>query len=325
MSTGYFPLPDLVKLDPDRFKPYFPEWETYIATDQWSAGFNTRKESGMMVEIGQDAAMCASKNIWVDGSLRDGVWFASVFNRIRQEFPQYRIAILHVFASTATIKKRVLSRGKKTGKRSPCGQQIFQKTITITPGSLAHLTLKNKILSMSGRFVPEVEILDSIERVPRSVELLTPECDFVAHIENEHTPRLTMQCNSVEGCQVNTLNDWTEVRERFTTLPVLKKRRCMKKLAQAVKELSVSSKVVVFSKSFCIFCTKLKTRLSGMGISFSEILLDKEEDRERGVAMQLELSRFTNIHTVPQLFVSGVFVRHDKISDADLTAKHQAC
>jgi len=36
----------------------------------------TRRESGYLVEIAQAAAMAQRKHVWVDGSLRDGVWYA---------------------------------------------------------------------------------------------------------------------------------------------------------------------------------------------------------------------------------------------------------
>ena len=45
-----------------------------------------------------------SQNIWVDGSLRNGEWFCSVYDDIRERFPRYRIAIFYVYASEPVAK-----------------------------------------------------------------------------------------------------------------------------------------------------------------------------------------------------------------------------
>jgi len=47
-----------------------------VAHDSFKAGMCTRRESGYLVEIAQAAAMAQRKHVWVDGSLRDGVWYA---------------------------------------------------------------------------------------------------------------------------------------------------------------------------------------------------------------------------------------------------------
>lgn len=69
-EQGYFPLAQVVQLDPDKFKTALPEWEGYVKVDMKTAGLYTQKESGLLVEIGQSFAMQASKNIWIDGSFR---------------------------------------------------------------------------------------------------------------------------------------------------------------------------------------------------------------------------------------------------------------
>ena len=40
--------------------------------------------------------MQSDMNVWVDGSLRDYEWHATVFKKIRRKYPHYKIAILQI-------------------------------------------------------------------------------------------------------------------------------------------------------------------------------------------------------------------------------------
>ena len=85
MSTrGYFPTPAMVKLDPDFFKTQLPEWKGYQEHNPSRAGSLTRRESGMILEIAQEAAMGRGKTVWVDGSFRDSEWYQQVFRQVRR-------------------------------------------------------------------------------------------------------------------------------------------------------------------------------------------------------------------------------------------------
>lgn len=53
-EKGYFPLPDIVTVDPDLFKTAFPEWPGYLQNCAETAGSLTRRESGYLVEIAQE-------------------------------------------------------------------------------------------------------------------------------------------------------------------------------------------------------------------------------------------------------------------------------
>ncbi|KAL5725081.1 Glutaredoxin-C2 [Ranunculus cassubicifolius] len=72
-------------------------------------------------------------------------------------------------------------------------------------------------------------------------------------------------------------------------------------LAKA-KEIIASESVVVFSKSYCPFCVKVKKLLSELGASFKAIELDQESD---GVDIQSALQQLTGQRTVPNVFISG--------------------
>jgi len=86
---------------------------------------------------------------WVDGSLRDGQWYVAVFQKIECSHPLYQRAILHIKADDAIVYARARARAVATG-----------------------------------RHVPDSEIADSLARVPRAVEMLTPYASFVAIIDN---------------------------------------------------------------------------------------------------------------------------------------------
>lgn len=49
-----------------------------------------------MAEILEETALLEGRNILVDGSLRDGAWYAIHVKDLRRRFPQLRVAIIHV-------------------------------------------------------------------------------------------------------------------------------------------------------------------------------------------------------------------------------------
>ena len=73
--------------------------------------------------------------------------------------------------------------------------------------------------------------------------------------------------------------------------------------ARALVTKAVSSHpVVVFSKSYCPFCTKTKSLFSSLRVSAKVFELDNMED---GGAIQAALAEQTGQSTVPSVFVGG--------------------
>lgn len=285
-AKGYFPLPDVVNVDTDRFRCELPEWRGYLEHNAATAGYMTHRESGYMVEISQAAAMDMNKNVWIDGSLRDGQWYCQVFEGIRRTRPHYRIAIFHVLAPWEAVVARASSRARKTG-----------------------------------RLVPEVELRASFEQVPQSVELLAPLADFTANIENaDDVPRL-VSMHILGDPVATTSGDWREVRDRFAVLPVLRKVNAEPEKSRAFLEgLIGAHPVLVFSKSYCSYCKRAKKILNAELLPGSELhsveldtmTLEREPSGElvsvegdAGVAVQLELCRMTGQRLVPQVFLAG--------------------
>lgn len=53
-DNGFFPLDNIVHIDPDHFKSVMPEWGGYTAADTSSAGSQCHQESGYIQELAQE-------------------------------------------------------------------------------------------------------------------------------------------------------------------------------------------------------------------------------------------------------------------------------
>ncbi|KAI3997668.1 hypothetical protein MKX01_040641 [Papaver californicum] len=75
-------------------------------------------------------------------------------------------------------------------------------------------------------------------------------------------------------------------------------------LAKA-KEIVSSTPVVVFSKTYCGFCTSVKKLFTQLGTAFKVIELNQESD---GDDIQAALLEWTGQRTVPNVFIGGQHV-----------------
>ncbi|XP_055828289.1 glutaredoxin [Solanum dulcamara] len=71
------------------------------------------------------------------------------------------------------------------------------------------------------------------------------------------------------------------------------------------QQIVSSNPVVVFSKTYCGYCTRVKQLLSQLGATFKVIELDKESD---GDEVQQALLEWTGQRTVPNVFIGGEHV-----------------
>ncbi|XP_077244184.1 glutaredoxin-like [Tasmannia lanceolata] len=67
------------------------------------------------------------------------------------------------------------------------------------------------------------------------------------------------------------------------------------------KDLVSSTPIVVFSKTYCGYCNRVKQLLSQLGASYKVIELDSESDED---AMQSALVDWTGQRTVPNVFIA---------------------
>ncbi|KAM7471291.1 hypothetical protein LguiA_009474 [Lonicera macranthoides] len=72
-----------------------------------------------------------------------------------------------------------------------------------------------------------------------------------------------------------------------------------------VKDIVNSNPLVVFSKTYCGYCTRVKQLLSQLGATYKAIELDEESD---GSEMQSALAGWTGQSTVPNVFIGGKHV-----------------
>ncbi|KAL7098478.1 hypothetical protein ACP275_09G019900 [Erythranthe tilingii] len=86
-------------------------------------------------------------------------------------------------------------------------------------------------------------------------------------------------------------------------------------LAKA-KQIVSSNPVVVFSKTYCGYCNRVKQLLSQLQATYKVIELDQESD---GDDIQTALLEWTGQRTVPNVFIAG---KHIGGCDA-VVAKHQ--
>ncbi|XP_078431036.1 glutaredoxin-like [Wolffia australiana] len=71
---------------------------------------------------------------------------------------------------------------------------------------------------------------------------------------------------------------------------------------QKAQEIVANEPVVVFSKTYCPYCTRAKKLLTLLGARFKVIELDKEND---GSQVQAALAELTGQRTVPNVFIGG--------------------
>ncbi|GFQ79385.1 glutaredoxin-2, mitochondrial [Trichonephila clavata] len=68
-----------------------------------------------------------------------------------------------------------------------------------------------------------------------------------------------------------------------------------------INDLITKNCVVIFSKTQCIYCRKVKKLLTESSVPFLSIELDKRED---GTNLQNALNEITGARTVPRVFIN---------------------
>eukprot|EP00614_Pseudopedinella_elastica_P032078 CAMPEP_0172634592 /NCGR_PEP_ID=MMETSP1068-20121228/195376_1 /TAXON_ID=35684 /ORGANISM="Pseudopedinella elastica, Strain CCMP716" /LENGTH=416 /DNA_ID=CAMNT_0013446567 /DNA_START=209 /DNA_END=1459 /DNA_ORIENTATION=+ len=187
-EQGHFPLASFVQVDPDMIRYRLPEMAGYLSRNQDEAGSLTHKEAGFIQEILTLEGLKRGKNVIVDGSLRNAEWNKVFFSRIRAEYPEVRLAIIHVVCSAENVLARAARRAEKTG-----------------------------------RVVPPRVLLRALEDVPRAVAELGPLVDYAAEV---NTDRAVPELRQPEGEDWhNFAEQWAQqckVEESFPAISLLK-------------------------------------------------------------------------------------------------------
>ena len=149
-TQGLFPLSAFVRVDMDSLRHLLPELPGYINRNPATAGYMTQKEVGYVAEILTIVALNEGKNVLVDGTLRDAVWYSMYIDSLHVNFPRMKFAIIHVTAKEHTVLQRAEKRAEITG-----------------------------------RVVPKEVILDAMFQIPHSIKVLAPQVNFMATFDNE--------------------------------------------------------------------------------------------------------------------------------------------
>ena len=102
-SKNYFSLNSFVNISPDYIKKFLPEYEYYIKNSNKNIGQLLRQEVGYLCEIIVWELLQTNKCLWYDSSLRHGIFFKNLFNKINILYPNYKIGIINVKANDKTI------------------------------------------------------------------------------------------------------------------------------------------------------------------------------------------------------------------------------
>ncbi|KND04306.1 glutaredoxin [Spizellomyces punctatus DAOM BR117] len=88
-----------------------------------------------------------------------------------------------------------------------------------------------------------------------------------------------------------------------------------------VEDALSENKVVVFSKTYCPYCTKAKRLLDFLNVEYESFELDERLD---GQAIQNYLKEKTRQRTVPNIFINGQHLGgSDKLHEAHASGKLQ--
>jgi len=73
-------------------------------------------------------------------------------------------------------------------------------------------------------------------------------------------------------------------------------------MAEVLKDTIENNKVVIFSKSYCPYCTKVKALFKSLSVPVTVLELDERDD---GAGIQDAILKQFGARTVPQVFVGG--------------------
>ncbi|QDZ24241.1 glutaredoxin [Chloropicon primus] len=76
-------------------------------------------------------------------------------------------------------------------------------------------------------------------------------------------------------------------------------------LVEKIASLNAENGVVIYSKSWCPFCSQAKAIFDGLDTQYFALELDEIEE---GPDVQEALQELTGVRTVPQVFVKGEFI-----------------
>jgi len=135
----------LIVVDVDEIRRRLPEYPSYVENSPDKVGALTRKEAGYIAETLTWAALQHGRTVIFDCSLKDAEWYVQFLQNIKEEYLEstgIQFAMIHVQAPTDVILERSKARSLETG-----------------------------------RVDDEQHVLEALEYVPRSIEVVKPHVD----------------------------------------------------------------------------------------------------------------------------------------------------
>ena len=160
-QQGLFRLDQYIMIDPDMLKQELPEMPGFLQADRATAATKLHRESTQMSDILLEYALQNQRDVLVDGSLRDVDFYTDFFQRIRTEYPSYRLALIHVTADPAVIYRRAADRAIKTGRAVPT--DLLEASIRQVPVSVSRLRhLAHAVHTIANNEGRPLELIESV-------------------------------------------------------------------------------------------------------------------------------------------------------------------
>jgi dephospho-CoA kinase len=126
-------------IDPDFIKNALPETHIH-GSNQIISSCITHKESCTIAEIIENEILKLHRTIIIDGTLKDTKWFEKYIDKIHEEYPSYRFAIIHIDANSEITHQRAKKREIDTGRMVPT--KLIDVALFSVPESVKKLSSK---------------------------------------------------------------------------------------------------------------------------------------------------------------------------------------
>jgi predicted kinase len=187
------PLLSYVPVDRDYIRRRLPEYAFYGQSDgesDFDVNYMTRKEASLISELVLLAALQNGRNVVFDSAMRDTDWFISIIDKLKKTCRQEYLGIM------STLKVGL---------------------IEITAPNEEILKRANISATITGRVIPEYELLSALDTIAESVHKVLPYMDFHCKIRNNKN---SYECDNIdevyEIVSENGEMNWETIHRTFS-------------------------------------------------------------------------------------------------------------
>ncbi|KAL1461291.1 hypothetical protein WDU94_013201 [Cyamophila willieti] len=232
--------------------------------------------------------------------LRNGLCRTLTFSKLNLKYPEIEG---HVFLSRRQQQLFVTSKHRFHEKTMSVPQPGGSEVATFINGEIA----ANKVLIFSKTTCPFCtrikEKFQSVQQPFKAIELDLLGQDGIAiqNVLSEKTKQKTVPNIFINGTHVGGCDSTMKLFETGEINKLLDPP-AFSPTAFVNSEIT-NNGIMIFSKSYCPFCTKAKDKFNSAGLKFKAIELDLMG--EQGVQIQNGLFEKTGQKTVPNIFING--------------------